>query len=542
MIYNSILRRWPKDLYDLYNNGENLFTTTIHVLVSAVQKLSRSIHIPDGTTLYRGLGGTMDLPDRFYNADVKGCKGFAEWGFMSTTSNRKVALQYSGVEEGKPKCLVLEIRVGAIDRGACLQKFSQYQGEEEYLYMPLSFLQQDRDMYTDVTAKGIVSIIPVRVIPNMKTQTVEEALDRKKSLHISAFAYHLDELEREITELMKSDKAKEALKVSRANGRARCDAEIDWDGVTTLAVVKNVMNKCRAVLSTHSKLDAADFTDDSIYRALTQEMVSTRTCAISTINCALEFWPDWRNLAGRYAADLDMLYFHRRYISFLKNQIHVTREPAPEEAAEVGRIVMESQPIFSPGIHNIARTPPGSVNSRGKDIALKICQVMGLVEKDVEAVNYRGESKLAVAVYDGVGLDGLGLLVDAGANPLGGISACCEEGNAEALALLVSSRADVTAVSPCTAAKFGHSECLRILINAKASVNGTRGNQITPLYEAAENGHVECVRTLLQLKANVHQQDPWGWSPLMTVTRRNNTEDRREKNKLIAQLLKDHGA
>ena len=515
LIYNSILRQWPKDLFDLFNNGGNLFTTTIHVLVSAVQKLSRALRIPDGMKLYRGLGGTMDLPNRFYNADDHGCKGFAEWGFMSTTSNRKVALQYSGVADGKPKCLVLELRVGAVDRGACLQKYSQYQGEEEYLYMPLSFLQQDRDIYTEVTAKGIVSVIPVRIIPNMKTQTVEEALQRKKSLHISAFAYQMDELHREITDLMTSDEAKEKLIESRALGADRQDVMEYWDAVTTSSIVNNVMVKCRAVLSKHQELDAVDYTDESIYRSLSVEMVSTRTCALSTIRYALEYSTDWRSFGLWNPVtdefkdwEPDLLSYHRQYLGCLKRRIN--------------------------------DSPAGSAVA--KEMALKICQVKGLVDKDVEAVNHRNESKLAVAVYDGVGLDLLGLLVDAGASPLGGIEACCYEGNMEGLALLIKRGADVSSSSLCEAAVNGHSECLRILIDAKANVDGLAGETYTPVYLAADRGQVECVRVLVEMKANVNHQDPFGWSPLMTVTRRNDSEDRREKNQLIEQLLRAHGA
>ena len=514
LIYNAILRQWPRDIYDLFHGGENLFTTTIHVLVSAIQKLSRSVRIPDGTKLYRGLGGTLDLPDRFYSADVQGCKGFAEWGFMSTTSNRKVALQYSGVAEGKPKCVVLELCVGAVDRGACLQKFSQYQGEEEYLYLPLSFLQQDRDIYTEVTAKGIVTIIPVRIIPNMKTQTVEEALERKKSLHVSAFAFELDELERKVTELMESDEAEEKLKRSRALGMARMDDRKGWEKVTTSAIVKKVMGKCRAVLSKHEALGAVEFTDDGVYRALCVEMMSVRTHAMSTIRCALDFWDDWRYF-GLWEPDL--LYFHRQYLGHLKKRIH---EAAPGSEARM-------------------------------QMALKVCQIKGLAEKDVEDVNHRGESKLAVAVYEGVGLDLLGLLVDAGASPLGGIDACCSEGNTAALALLVERGLDAAAVSLSSAARSGNAECIRILLDAKACVDGTgRPSPVQdvkefldfPLYEAADCGHVECVRLLVEAKANVRRTDPWGWTPLMTVTSRNNTEDRREKNRLIAQLLREHAA
>ena len=35
----------------------------------------------------------MALPESFYKADGSGCKGYAEWGFLSTTSNRAIAIQ-----------------------------------------------------------------------------------------------------------------------------------------------------------------------------------------------------------------------------------------------------------------------------------------------------------------------------------------------------------------------------------------------------------------------------------------------------------------
>ena len=130
-VYNVILRRWPTAIYEAFAAGRNLFATTIHVLVSAVQKIACVMKLPEGLTLYRGLGGTMRLPDCFYRADASGCRGFAEWGFMSTTSRREVAVLYSGVGEGKPLPTVFEIRAGAVDRGACIRDLSQYPGEIE---------------------------------------------------------------------------------------------------------------------------------------------------------------------------------------------------------------------------------------------------------------------------------------------------------------------------------------------------------------------------------------------------------------------------
>ena len=72
------------------------FATTIHVLVSAVLKLMRVVRLPAGLALYRGLGGEMALPASFDNADENGCRGYAEWGFLSTTSNRATAVEVPG--------------------------------------------------------------------------------------------------------------------------------------------------------------------------------------------------------------------------------------------------------------------------------------------------------------------------------------------------------------------------------------------------------------------------------------------------------------
>ncbi len=71
------------------------FATTIHILVSAVVKLTRAEKLPAGLELYRGLGGSMALPEKFYKGDENGCRGYTEWGFLSTTSNRAIAVEVS---------------------------------------------------------------------------------------------------------------------------------------------------------------------------------------------------------------------------------------------------------------------------------------------------------------------------------------------------------------------------------------------------------------------------------------------------------------
>ena len=128
-IYNTILRRYPRDVYIKFEESDNLYSTTIYALASAVINIARNTRLPAGTRLYRGLGGDKVLPNTFYKSDSKGRKGILEWGFMSTTADKAVAVMYSGIKEGKPFPSILEIESGAVDRGADISNFSQYPGE-----------------------------------------------------------------------------------------------------------------------------------------------------------------------------------------------------------------------------------------------------------------------------------------------------------------------------------------------------------------------------------------------------------------------------
>ncbi len=105
-MYNTILRRYPKQEYEVFRDGSNLFPTTIAALASAVIKIARVTKLPPCLELFRGLGGLIDLPEAFWKADSNGCIGYTEYGFMSTTSNKATALEYSGAKENRPKPMV----------------------------------------------------------------------------------------------------------------------------------------------------------------------------------------------------------------------------------------------------------------------------------------------------------------------------------------------------------------------------------------------------------------------------------------------------
>jgi hypothetical protein len=116
----------PRCVYELPpTDSGNLFTTTIFALVSAIQKLSRTMVVPPGTLLYRGMGGTLDMPDCFYDTDEHGCSGYCELAFMSTSGSRTEAITYSGLASGKPKAAIMVIHPSSVDRGAYISDFSQ---------------------------------------------------------------------------------------------------------------------------------------------------------------------------------------------------------------------------------------------------------------------------------------------------------------------------------------------------------------------------------------------------------------------------------
>ncbi len=61
---------------------------------------------------------------------------------MSTTTEKHTAYEYSGV--AKERGTVLEITAGRIDVGASISFLSQYPGEAEFLFPPLSCLEVSR--------------------------------------------------------------------------------------------------------------------------------------------------------------------------------------------------------------------------------------------------------------------------------------------------------------------------------------------------------------------------------------------------------------
>jgi len=173
--FNAVLRNYPR--YMCLSLEGNKYETTIFCITSGIVKLSKFSKIPSNRRLYRGLGG-MILPGQFLK-ETNGFRGGVEWGLMSTTTNKDVAIQYSGVD--KQRGSVFEIVPGRIDIGAELSWLSQYPGEAEYLFPPLSCLE----VIDEPQVQEHVVVFPLRVNSNLKGLTLDQLEERRKDLHLA---------------------------------------------------------------------------------------------------------------------------------------------------------------------------------------------------------------------------------------------------------------------------------------------------------------------------------------------------------------------
>jgi hypothetical protein len=107
--------------------------------------------------------------------------------------------------------MVLRMETGAISRGADISELSQYPGEREFLWVPCTFLEPHGPATVELVAEvggrtgGVVTVVNVRLSPNLKTLTVEELRTQKRDAHVSAFRYQLDEARRELDRIAREE-------------------------------------------------------------------------------------------------------------------------------------------------------------------------------------------------------------------------------------------------------------------------------------------------------------------------------------------------
>ena len=115
----------------------NLYTTSLHVVNSAVLKLGK---LARATKVYRGISKKTLPRSMMYDDLASNTRGGIEFGFTSCSKQKEEAVKYATAAKGKCNStpILLEIEMGMIDRGADLSWLSQYPAEEEVLFPPLT--------------------------------------------------------------------------------------------------------------------------------------------------------------------------------------------------------------------------------------------------------------------------------------------------------------------------------------------------------------------------------------------------------------------
>ena len=111
------------------------------------------------------------MPDEFVQPNEFNVCGGVEYAFMSTTTDRKVAVHYAGEKAG----IVFEIQLGMVDRGASLRWLSQYPYEKEICFGPLSGLQ----VVGSRVEKNLL-IVEVRLSVNLQSLTIEQVIGKRR--------------------------------------------------------------------------------------------------------------------------------------------------------------------------------------------------------------------------------------------------------------------------------------------------------------------------------------------------------------------------
>jgi hypothetical protein len=316
-------------------------------------------------------------------------------------------MQYSGAAEGRRLPMVLEIVVGPVDRGACIKDLSQFPKENEYLYLPLSFVSPDGTPRVTISADGLgVRVIPVRINVNLSARTVEQLLEQKRRMHCAAFRFLVSELNIELARL--TNEPEGSAEARLADERSKNQG----DDYTVDGLCKRILEQFAAVLEKHEQREDWQYADDTIFQGLVTEMLDGRRWAVSK----LRHWLEDHTTSISFVMGYSLRGANRRFTAYL------TRVLNAKDTVE-GR----------------------------QEAALEVCRARGLLQEATDA-GKQHPSPLVVAAADGAAAADIRLLIAAGfpvngaeGKPSAAAKKAAKYGHVDVLGALLQAKAAVNA-------------------------------------------------------------------------------------------------
>jgi len=352
---------------------------------------------------------------------------------------------------------------------------------------------------------------------NLKTETVEELVMKKKNMHVAALRATFDEL---CDELHAAEHSEGLASRMQRDGSAMFPDfdEGDW---TAGKVVGCIISQCDSVVKMQEQLDASEFIDDDKVRAVVVGMLDMKRWAKDKLHGYMQddtqMWYFERNLSLQES--------HRNRISVLRQQIADPRATSDSVASASLKLLRSKGAV---ALHDPMQPVEGNeeliVTAVADGWSIEDIAALIAIGGSISAKHSSGEPLLSMAAKYGH-THIITFLLQHGCDPScaneseGQFQGCtalhwgCFAGHVACVNALIHSGANVNAqdkygMSPMHAAAMNNKlMCIQALVAADGVVNarGLKGN--TPLHAAAGAGHMECVRVLLEFGAETRISD-----------------------------------
>lgn len=246
------------------------YSTTMHAVVSAMNKLSAASQVSAST--YVGIGGLMLPGSLCLRGSEGGRQGCEAMGFISATTacGEAAALSDARAKHGLPPA-VLELQMGYAVKGASVGFMSQDpQGLRQVLIPPLCYIELLDNPRLDEAPHGREVLVLPSMLRIVALDTVQDSCNLRKRMHMQAMSHMHEEVKRDIFEIERGLKGREA-QVMREN-----------------MVVESILSEIEGNLRNVREGDCEKYREDAALATAMEETVDIKRLALVKYQICLE--------------------------------------------------------------------------------------------------------------------------------------------------------------------------------------------------------------------------------------------------------------